>query len=104
MVDEAGDTRVLRYLKTYSVFNAEQLTDCPRAFLDIADPNPAARAATRNAMLDAIPARVEFGAARLLCTGPGPDPSAHPDAFNTPDDFLATKAHEQLHWLARLID
>ena len=43
--DDSGDPRVLRYLKTYSVFNAEQLTDCPRAFLDIVDPDPAARIA-----------------------------------------------------------
>ncbi len=99
VADEAGDPRVLRYLKTYSVFNAEQLTDCPRAFLDIADPDPAARAATRNAVLDAIPARVEFGGG-AACYVPALDliRLPHPDAFNTPDDFLATKAHEQLHW------
>jgi antirestriction protein ArdC len=99
VADEAGDPRVLRYLKTYSVFNAEQLTDCPRAFLDIADPDPAARAATRNAMLDAIPARVEFGGG-APCYVPALDliRLPHPDAFHTPDDFLATKAHEQLHW------
>ena len=29
--DDDGDPKVLRYLKTYAVFNAEQLTDCPRA-------------------------------------------------------------------------
>jgi len=99
VADEAGAPRVLRYLKTYSVFNAEQLTDCPRAFLDIADPDPAARAATRNAMLDAIPARVEFGGG-TACYVPALDliRLPHPDAFHTPDDFLATKAHEQLHW------
>lgn len=99
--DEGGDgeARVLRYLKTYSVFNAEQLTYCPRRYLDIAEPDPVARAAARNAVLDAIPARVELGGGQP-CYVPALDliRLPRPEAFDTPDDFLATKAHEQLHW------
>jgi len=90
---EAGDPRVLRYLKTYGVFNAEQLTDCARAFLDIVEPDPAARIAARNAVLDAIPARVELGGG-TACYVPALDliRLPHPDAFETSDDFLATGA------------
>ena len=97
--DDTGDPRILRYLKTYSVFNAEQLTDCPQQYLNVVEPDPAARAAARNAVLDAIPARVEFGR-RTPCYVPALDliRLPLPEAFDTPDDFLATKAHEQLHW------
>ena len=50
-------------------------------------------------MLDAIPARVEFGRG-TPCYVPALDliRLPLPEAFDTPDDFLATKAHEQLHW------
>ena len=97
--DDGGDPRILRYLKTYSVFNAEQLTDCPQQYLNVVEPDPAARAAARNAVLDAIPARVEFGRG-TPCYVPALDliRLPLPEAFDTPDDFLATKAHEQLHW------
>jgi antirestriction protein ArdC len=97
--DDTGDPRILRYLKTYSVFNAEQLTDCPQQYLNVVEPDPAARAAARNAVLDAIPARVEFGGG-TPCYVPALDliRLPRPEAFDTPDDFLATKAHEQLHW------
>ncbi|MBN9318221.1 MAG: DUF1738 domain-containing protein [Caulobacterales bacterium] len=97
--DDTGDPRILRYLKTYSVFNAEQLTDCPQQYLNVVEPDPAARAAARNAVLDAIPARVEF-ARGTPCYVPALDliRLPLPEAFDTPDDFLATKAHEQLHW------
>lgn len=97
--DDTGDPRILRYLKTYSVFNAEQLTGCPQRYLNVVEPDPAARAAARNAVLDAIPARVEFGGG-TPCYVPALDliRLPRPEAFDTPDDFLATKAHEQLHW------
>ena len=98
-VDESADPKVLRYLKTYTVFNAEQLTDCPARYIEVAKPDPAARIAARNAVLDAIPARIEFGSGHP-CYVPARDMIRlpQPEAFDTVDDFLATKAHEQLHW------
>jgi antirestriction protein ArdC len=58
-----------------------------------------AREAARNAVLDAIPAVIELGGGsafyqrdRDIIRLP------LPEAFRSVDDFLATKAHEQLHW------
>ena len=50
-------------------------------------------------MLDAVPARIEFGGGQP-CYVPARDliRLPRPEAFDTVDDFLATKAHEQLHW------
>ena len=98
-VGDDADVRVLRYLKTYAVFNAEQLTDCPDHFLRVPAIDPAVRAASRNQVLDAIPARVEF-ARRAPCYIPALDLICMPppESFHTVEDFLATKAHEQLHW------
>ena len=104
VVEEEGaagdaDARVLRFLRVYSVFNAEALTDCPAAFLRAPPVDPVARAATRNAVLDAIPSRVEVGA-RTPCYIPALDliRMPAPEQFRSAEDFLATKAHEQLHW------
>ncbi len=96
---EDADIRTLRYLKTYAVFNAEQLDGCPDAYLRAPAVDPDLRRAACNDLLDAIPARIEFGRG-----GPCYAPSRDlillppPEAFDTIDDFLATKAHEQLHW------
>ena len=98
-VGEDAEARVLRYLKIYGVFNAEQLTDCPVAFLRAPPIDPAMRAAARNAVLDAIPSVVEF-AGQTPCYIPLLDVirMPAPERFRTIEDFLATKAHEQLHW------
>jgi antirestriction protein ArdC len=98
-VGEDAEARVLRYLKIYGVFNAEQLTDCPAAFLRAPPVDRVAREAARSTVLDAIPSQVEFGggtpyyipALDLIRMPP-------PERFRTVEDFLATKAHEQLHW------
>ncbi len=102
--DESADAKVLRYLKTYTVFNAVQLTDCPACYIEVVKPDPAARSAVRNAVLDAIPARIEFGGGQA-CYVPARDMIRlpRPEAFDTVDDFLATKAHEQLHDAERRI-
>jgi antirestriction protein ArdC len=93
------DARMLRYLRGYTVFNAAQLCDCPPEYLGAPPVDPAVRAATQNRVLDAVPAQVELGGSvaaylrdRDLIRLPAPE------AFESADDFLATKAHEQLHW------
>lgn len=89
----------MRYLKTYSVFNAEQLMDCPEAYLNAPKVDPAVRAAARNAVLDAVPAKVEIGGSRC-CYVPAGDfiRMPPPEAFDTVYDYLASLAHEQIHW------
>ena len=59
--ETSDDGKTLRYLKTYAVFNAEQLSDCPAQYLQVPKFDPQVRALARNAVLDAIPAQVEFG-------------------------------------------
>jgi antirestriction protein ArdC len=94
-----ADPQALRYLKTYGVFNAEQLCDCPQHLLAGPPIDAEVRLASRNAVLDAIPARVDLGGGKAFYS-PSLDlirlPA--PEAFRSADDFLATKAHEQLHW------
>jgi antirestriction protein ArdC len=95
----ADEARVLRYLKAYSVFNGDQLQDLPERFARAPAVDPALRAAARNRILDAIPAQIELVGDRavylrdrdLIRLPP-------PELFESVDDFLATKAHEQLHW------
>jgi len=99
-----GEAKTLRYLKTYAVFNAEQLTDCPQIYLEAPKIDPAVRAAARDAVLDAIPARLEIGgntacyvrAADLIRMPP-------PEAFGCVDDWKSTFAHEAIHNAARRI-
>jgi antirestriction protein ArdC len=97
--EEARDAKVVRYMKTYAVFSAHDLTDCPEPYLAAPKVAPEIRAASRNAVLDAIPAQIEFGGSRAAYV-----PSADlirlppPEAFESPDDFLATLAHEEVHW------
>lgn len=96
---DASDAKVLRYLKTYAVFNAEQLTDCPEAYLSAPRVDPEVRAAARHAVLDAVPAKLEIGGS-MAAYLPGPDliRMPPPEAFNSVDDYLATLAHEAIHW------
>jgi antirestriction protein ArdC len=97
--EDAGDGRVVRYQKTYAVFNAVDLTDCPEQYLAAPAVDPEVRAAVRNALLDAVPAQVELGGSRA-CYSSAEDlvRLPPPEAFESTDDFLATKAHELVHW------
>jgi antirestriction protein ArdC len=96
---ETAESKLARYMKTYAVFNAEDLSDCPDAYLTAPQVDPEAREAARNAMLDAVPAKVELGGDRAYFS-PASDliRLPPPEAFETIDDFLATKAHELCHW------
>jgi antirestriction protein ArdC len=96
---EDSEQKVLRYLKTYAVFNAEQLTDCPAQYLDVPPADPILREATRNAILDAVPARIEL-VGQQPCFIPSLDVIRLPipESFRSVEDFTATKAHELLHW------
>jgi antirestriction protein ArdC len=94
-----SDPKVLRYLKTYAVFNAEQLTDCPAVYLQAPKIDPLVRAATRDAIMDAIPARTEIGG-NIACYVPSADliRMPAPEAFASAEDWKSTFAHEATHW------
>lgn len=95
------DNDVRRYLSTYTVFNACQLTDCPAEYLTGPPIDPAIREQVRTRALDSVPAKIILGGGRALYS-PALDEIRlpPPEAFDTPDDFLATKAHELVHWTA----
>ncbi len=94
---EAGQVR--RYTKVYAVFNAEQLSDCPEGFLAGPPIDEELRRASRDAVLDAVPATVVLGGGRAFYS-PSKDVVTlpPPERFESVDDFRATKAHELVHW------
>ncbi len=85
--DTRDDARVLRYLKGYTVFSADQLDNCPGAYLNAPKVDPAVRAAARDAVLDAIPAKVQIGGGRAAYI-PAMDliQMPPPEVFDTTDD------------------
>ncbi len=97
--DSEAEARVRRYLRTYAVFNADQLTDCPEPFRAAPKADPEVRARIRSAVLEAIPANVEIGG-NLAAYSPQSDliRMPPPERFHTPEDFQATFAHEAIHW------
>jgi antirestriction protein ArdC len=97
--DIDAEAKIARYMKTYAVFNAADLTDCPEIYLVGPKVDPAIRAAARNATLDAIPAKIEIGGLRAFYSRIGDFIRLPPpEAFETIDDVLSTKSHELVHW------
>jgi antirestriction protein ArdC len=96
---DPSDPQVLRYLRAYHVFNAEQLQGCPERFLRGPAVDPAVRAAAQDSALDAVPADIRIGGPRA-CYIPSLDQVRlpPPEAFVSLDEFKSTKAHELVHW------
>lgn len=94
--DHDEDARVLRYLKCYPVFCADQCDGLPDAFYpvrkDLVDNAPVDK------VLDAFPVELRHGGDRAFY-----QPSSDfiqlpmPEAFESPETYLTTKAHEQIH-------
>jgi antirestriction protein ArdC len=103
-VDDAGEegeteTRTLKYLKTYAVFNGDQLENLPERFGSVPVVDASLRAHLRDEVLDAIPAEIVVGGDRAYYTRAAD--RIHlpaPEAFVSADEFQATKAHELAHW------
>ncbi len=95
------EPRVLRYLRGYTVFSAEQLDNCPEQYLKAPKVDPVVRATARDAVLDAVPATVQVGGG-VAAYIPALDVirMPPPEAFHSIDDYKATLAHEQIHWTA----
>jgi antirestriction protein ArdC len=97
--ESESETKIARYMKTYAVFNAVDLTDCPEIYLAAPKVDAEVRAAARNAILDAVPAKIELGGSRAFYSPQGDFIRLPPpEAFETTDHFLGTKAHELGHW------
>lgn len=103
--DEAGEeqTRDIPFLKTYAVFNVEQIEGLPAHFMEPPESRDDART------LDLIKEAEEFftrTGARFRHGGnrafyaPGSDhiQLPPPEAFRDAESYTATKAHELVHW------
>lgn len=94
--DDPDDAHVMRFLKCYPVFCADQCENLPEKFFSVATERPSE--APTDAVLDAFPVPIRYGGDRAFYS------EAHdfiqmpePNAFESPECFLSTKAHEQIH-------
>lgn len=95
--DGAEAARMIAYSKTYTVFNAEQLTDYPVVVAPQVD--AVTRDAVKDAFLDAVPAAIVLGGSQAFYR-PSTD-TVHlppPESFHDAEGFRGTKAHELAHW------
>ena len=97
--DTGADEKVLRFLKTYSVFCADQIEGLPESFSQAPKRDPAMREAAQHAILSAIPAEVRHGGSKAYFH-PGQDYIQMPpvECFDSIDAWRATYAHEAAHW------
>lgn len=96
-------SKTIRFMRSYSVFNASQIEGLPPHFypslVPEAPPQPSVKAAAIQAFFAPIPADIRHGGDRAFFS-PGGDYIQLPErgAFRTEDGYVATKAHELGHW------
>ena len=91
-----------RFMRAYSVFNADQITGLPAHYYKKASLPEASRTEQRRhvkAFFDSIPAVIEYRGSSAYYA-PGPDRVVMPPAhlFKSLDHFASTKLHEIGHW------
>ena len=95
--------RNIPFLKSYTVFNIEQIEGLPETFYATSEivPNPDARIAECEAFFKATGATVKRGGDRAFYA-PGPDFIQMPEfeTFRDAQSYYATLAHESTHWTA----
>ena len=98
--DEA--TKSIRFMRSYAIFNADQIDDLPERFrpdaLMLEKPSPSERQAAIDAFFDPIAIEVRHGGDRAFYS-PGGDYVQMPPkaAFRSSDHHAATLAHELGH-------
>ena len=97
--DEGEDERVLKFLQSYVVFNADDVDALPDAFRVAPPIDPVMRAQARDEVLAAIPAELRHAGSAAFYSRVG-DYIQLPEveAFETVDDYRSTWAHELGHW------
>ncbi|UVO53733.1 ArdC family protein [Sphingomonas sp. SUN039] len=98
-----GDTRTIRFLRAYTVFNVDQIDGLPARFYPGDAPPPALTASARQAAIDAffanIPARVSYGGSEAYYDRIADSINIpNPDSFVSADHLASTLAHEHVHW------
>lgn len=95
--DENSTFTLVKLVKVFGVYNAEQIACAPR--LDIPEVDPAERYAHCQDMLDALRIEIKHGGDRA-CYFPDADRINSPKAgqFQTVEDYWSTMWHEVGHW------
>lgn len=100
---ETAQPKTIRFLRAYTVFNADQIDNLPdryRPVLQAPTPvDPSARQAAIDAFFAAIPSDVREGGDQAYYDRIGDYIKLPPrTAFTSPDAHASTKAHEHVHW------
>jgi antirestriction protein ArdC len=97
--DGESESRTLRYLRAYTVFNGDQLEGLPDRFRGAPPLDETLREEMRDEVIDAIPAEVIYGGSKAYYS-PADDRirMPPPEVFETPADARATLLHEIGHW------
>lgn len=99
--DGSEEERAIPFLKSYTVFNVEQIEGLPAPYCVRPDPviDPLARIAHADAFFGAIGADLRHGGNRAYYSS-GSDHVQMPvfEAFRSPESYYATLAHELTHW------
>ena len=95
-------SRLIRFMRHYVVFNAEQIGGLAAHFPPATQPvavEPSARQAAIDAFFAAIPAKIRHGGDKAFFS-PSHDfiQVPRPAAFKSQDHFASTLAHECCHW------
>jgi len=93
---EADEEKTIRMLRSYYVFNTEQIDGLPTAEPQIIPPQPEGRVSD---FIKAIGATVQHGGNRA-CYVPSLDfiSLPHPHQFESVGSYYATSLHEHAHW------
>lgn len=95
--------RNIRFLRHYTVFNADQIDGLPSHYYAPQRPPapviPSARQAAIDAFFASVPAEVRHGGDRAFFS-PTFDfvQLPRPDSFRSMDHYASTRAHETVHW------
>lgn len=101
--DEQGDLveREIRFLKSYTVFNVEQIAELPSHYYEKppAPVNPAQRIDQAEAFFRATKADIRSGGVKAFYDPAGDFIKVPPlETFQDVESFYATLAHETVHW------
>ena len=98
---EEGEEQQIPFLKSYTVFNAEQIDNLPSHFYAMAQTTlePLQRIEAAEAFFHSVPAEVKHGG-NMAYYNIGQDLVQLPpfEAFRDAESYYATKAHELAHW------
>jgi antirestriction protein ArdC len=95
-------SRLIRFMRHYVVFNADQVDGLPPHFSPTGEPalvEPSTRQAAIDTFFDAIPADIRYGGDKAFFS-PSHDFIQVPrkSAFKSQDHFASTLGHESCHW------